>query len=307
MTIWSSKRRWLNPQRRDAPHAPGAFSDRTAVSLQGARSVLARLGGGAKGRPGDRPGNGDVAAGSRLLAGIERPRTRRARVEAGVEMSGPSGLRFRNVEAAAEDPVEMWPFEVILAAIERGTLPDWRRLAQAIVADPVGTGGETGRSGARHLPAVWDRRAAGVGDRQRPGRCGRVRTCGRRRGDPPPAGRLGPQPEDLRRADRHVDDPPVHLPVGCRVALGGPPRPDAARGGAASSLAPSRTRKKRPGGDGGQRPDPKRQWEAIDERFSKDADERRAALQAAFILTWASPGQAPEGRNGCRRLGRSLV
>jgi DNA-binding transcriptional regulator YiaG len=34
--------------------------------------------------------------------------------------------------------VESWPFEGILAAVERGTLPDWRRLAQAIQADPWG-------------------------------------------------------------------------------------------------------------------------------------------------------------------------
>jgi DNA-binding transcriptional regulator YiaG len=34
--------------------------------------------------------------------------------------------------------VETWPFEGILTAIERGTLPDWRRLAVAIRADPWG-------------------------------------------------------------------------------------------------------------------------------------------------------------------------
>jgi hypothetical protein len=33
---------------------------------------------------------------------------------------------------------ETWPFEGILAAVERGTLPDWRRLATAIRADPWG-------------------------------------------------------------------------------------------------------------------------------------------------------------------------
>lgn len=49
-----------------------------------------------------------------------------------------SGLRFRNVDASPDDPVETWPFEGILAAVERGTLPDWRRLAAAIVADPWG-------------------------------------------------------------------------------------------------------------------------------------------------------------------------
>jgi hypothetical protein len=47
-------------------------------------------------------------------------------------------LKFRNVETSPEDPVETWPFEGILAAVERGTLPDWRRLAKAISADPWG-------------------------------------------------------------------------------------------------------------------------------------------------------------------------
>jgi DNA-binding transcriptional regulator YiaG len=49
-----------------------------------------------------------------------------------------SALKFRNITASPDDPVETWPFEGILAAIERGTLPDWRRLAQAIAADPWG-------------------------------------------------------------------------------------------------------------------------------------------------------------------------
>jgi hypothetical protein len=49
-----------------------------------------------------------------------------------------TALKFRNIEASPEDPVETWPFEGILAAIERGTLPDWRRLAEAINGDPWG-------------------------------------------------------------------------------------------------------------------------------------------------------------------------
>lgn len=49
-----------------------------------------------------------------------------------------SALKFRNITASPDDPVETWPFEGILAAIERGTLPDWRRLATAIRADPWG-------------------------------------------------------------------------------------------------------------------------------------------------------------------------
>ncbi len=50
-----------------------------------------------------------------------------------------SALKFRNITAAVEDPVEAWPFEGVLAAVERGTLPDWRRLAVAIRADPWGS------------------------------------------------------------------------------------------------------------------------------------------------------------------------
>ena len=49
-----------------------------------------------------------------------------------------TALRFRNIDASPDDPVETWPFEGILAAVERGTLPDWRRLANAIRADPWG-------------------------------------------------------------------------------------------------------------------------------------------------------------------------
>jgi len=49
-----------------------------------------------------------------------------------------SRLKFRNITASVDDPVETWPFEGILTTVERGTLPDWRRLAAAIRADPWG-------------------------------------------------------------------------------------------------------------------------------------------------------------------------
>jgi predicted XRE-type DNA-binding protein len=49
-----------------------------------------------------------------------------------------TSLKFRNLSASPDDPVETWPFEGILAAVERGTLPDWRRLAKAIHVDPWG-------------------------------------------------------------------------------------------------------------------------------------------------------------------------
>jgi DNA-binding transcriptional regulator YiaG len=49
-----------------------------------------------------------------------------------------TALKFRNITASPEDPVENWPFEGVLTAVDRGTLPDWRRLARAIQADPWG-------------------------------------------------------------------------------------------------------------------------------------------------------------------------
>lgn len=49
-----------------------------------------------------------------------------------------TALKFRNITASPDDPVETWPFEGILAAVERGTITDWRRLAKVIQADPWG-------------------------------------------------------------------------------------------------------------------------------------------------------------------------
>lgn len=45
---------------------------------------------------------------------------------------------FRHVEGSPADPVETWPAEAIQAAIERGSLSDWRRLAAATRSDPWG-------------------------------------------------------------------------------------------------------------------------------------------------------------------------
>ena len=47
-------------------------------------------------------------------------------------------LAFRNVSASPDDPVEQWPQEAIQAALERGSLSHWRRLARAIRDDPWG-------------------------------------------------------------------------------------------------------------------------------------------------------------------------
>ena len=47
-------------------------------------------------------------------------------------------LRFRNITTTPEDPVEQWGVEGILAAIDRGSLPHWRRIAAAVRVDPWG-------------------------------------------------------------------------------------------------------------------------------------------------------------------------
>jgi DNA-binding transcriptional regulator YiaG len=49
-----------------------------------------------------------------------------------------TSLKFRNITASPDDPVDTWPFEGILAAVERGTIPDWRRLTAAIRDAPWG-------------------------------------------------------------------------------------------------------------------------------------------------------------------------
>lgn len=47
-------------------------------------------------------------------------------------------LSFRNIDASPGDPVESWPFEGVLTALERGGLPEWRRLARAVRERPWG-------------------------------------------------------------------------------------------------------------------------------------------------------------------------
>ncbi len=47
-------------------------------------------------------------------------------------------LRFRHLDVGPDAPVEAWPTEGVLAALERGGLSDWRRLAMAVRADPWG-------------------------------------------------------------------------------------------------------------------------------------------------------------------------
>jgi DNA-binding transcriptional regulator YiaG len=50
-----------------------------------------------------------------------------------------TALAFRNVDASPDDPVSGWPHEAIQAALERGGLEHWRRLAAAIEAEPWGS------------------------------------------------------------------------------------------------------------------------------------------------------------------------
>jgi DNA-binding transcriptional regulator YiaG len=48
-------------------------------------------------------------------------------------------VRFRNLDFDPSMPVESWPVEAIETAIDRGTLSDWSRLANAIRREPWGT------------------------------------------------------------------------------------------------------------------------------------------------------------------------
>lgn len=52
-------------------------------------------------------------------------------------------LRFRNIDCEPTDPVDTWPHEAFRAAIERGLLPDWRRIATEIEARPYGAAAAT--------------------------------------------------------------------------------------------------------------------------------------------------------------------
>lgn len=49
-----------------------------------------------------------------------------------------SPVTFRNVDADPSDPVETWPYEALVTAIERGGISDWVRITSAVDADPWG-------------------------------------------------------------------------------------------------------------------------------------------------------------------------
>src|SRR5699024_3487899 len=47
-------------------------------------------------------------------------------------------LRFRNLDVTPDDPVDQWGVEGLLTAIDRGSLHDWRRIADTIDLEPYG-------------------------------------------------------------------------------------------------------------------------------------------------------------------------
>ncbi len=47
-------------------------------------------------------------------------------------------VRFRHLDIGSDAPVEAWPTEGVMTALERGGLSDWRRIARAVRADPWG-------------------------------------------------------------------------------------------------------------------------------------------------------------------------
>lgn len=47
-------------------------------------------------------------------------------------------VRFRNITATPDDPVAQWGFEGLLAAIERGSMKTWDRIAAELQRQPYG-------------------------------------------------------------------------------------------------------------------------------------------------------------------------
>lgn len=47
-------------------------------------------------------------------------------------------LRFRNVDASPSDPVDTWPYEALVTAIERGLVPDWQPIFAELRERPWG-------------------------------------------------------------------------------------------------------------------------------------------------------------------------
>ncbi len=145
-----------------------------------------------------------------------------------------TALKFRNITASPDDPVDTWPFEGILAAVERGTLPDWRRLAAAIRADPWGPVAQQVLEAVRLsrpygtaelLEGVVDRARKLAADSEREDVASEVRE---------PRRQIRPVEAGFRREDRHLAVSPVDLHVREGRSLGVPDGTDAA--GSASCL-----------------------------------------------------------------------
>ena len=60
-------------------------------------------------------------------------------------------LRFRNLDFDPSLPMDEWPAEAIETVIDRGSLSDWRRLAQTIRRNPWGTAAR-----AAEIVTGWD-------------------------------------------------------------------------------------------------------------------------------------------------------
>jgi DNA-binding transcriptional regulator YiaG len=52
-------------------------------------------------------------------------------------------VQFRNLDFDSNAPVDQWPAEAIHTVIDRGSLSDWRQLAQAIRRNPWGPAART--------------------------------------------------------------------------------------------------------------------------------------------------------------------
>jgi hypothetical protein len=52
-------------------------------------------------------------------------------------------LQFRNIDFDREAPMDRWPAEAIEMVMDRGSLSDWRVLAEAIRRDPWGPAART--------------------------------------------------------------------------------------------------------------------------------------------------------------------
>ncbi len=52
-------------------------------------------------------------------------------------------MRFRNLDLNTSEPMDLWPAEAIETVIDRGSLSDWRQLADAIRRNPWGPAART--------------------------------------------------------------------------------------------------------------------------------------------------------------------